>query len=446
MAANSNRHIGRWIVLLVLIAAVVLIVLRSRQPVEVEVMQARRGEIHESFREPARTRLARTWPITMPVQGRIERITLEPGDRVEAGQALVPFDLVPFEQGVAEARAAVGELKASLALKKDTRLENTGALQSRASVDAAREALKAAEAQVDAEKARSDRATKELQRMETLAATGRIAQNVLDDARLAAETSLIALRERQFNKAAMNAMLVVIELMPKLIDQYIARKDLEEAVLNKQLAQAEARLVQAEHDLKLARVVSPIDGVVLERYEQGSRFVAAGQPLLLLGSLDELEVIADVLTEDALKLKPGSEASLEPAAGLGPFKGKVKRIEPQGFTKLSSLGVEQQRVNVIVDFVETPTALGVEYRLQARFFTGTKADALILPRFAVMQSPEGDYYVFKVVKGKLGKQPVTLGLTSDLELEITGGLTEADTVAAAPDATMTEGMRIKVKQ
>ncbi len=442
MTVRSKRRTGRWIVLVVIAAVVVAIVLMSRKPAEVEVTRARRGEIHASFREPARTRLDKSYPITMPIAGRIERLELEPGDSVEAGQTLVPFDRVPFQEGVVEARAAVAELKASLALKKDNRLENTGAAQSRASVDAAREALKAAEAQVNAEKARSDRATKELTRMASLAGRGAIAVSVLDDARLAAETSLIALRERQFNKAAMNAMLVVIELMPKLIDQYIARKDLEEAVLTHQLAQAQARLAQAEHDLKLARVVSPIAGVVLERYEQGNRFLPAGQPLLLLGNLAGLEVIADILTEDALKLAEGSKVELQPAAGKS-LSGTVKRIEPAGFTKLSSLGVEQQRVNVIAGFDEKPEGLGVGYRLQARFFTGSKTEALILPRFTVMQSPEGDYYVFKVVGGALEKQPVTLGLTSDLDLEITDGLTDADLIVARPDATMEEGMRVE---
>lgn len=236
---------------------------------------------------------------------------------------------------------------------------------------------------------------------------------------------------------------VAVELMPKLIDQYIGRKTLEEKVLAQQLAQARARLVQAEHELKLAQVRSPITGVVLERHEQGNRSLPAGQTLLLLGNIDHLETIADVLTEDALKLSPGSEVSLEPAAGTGALAGKVKRIEPAGFTKLSSLGVEQQRVNVIVAFNEKPAKLGVGYRLQARFFTGSRTDALILPRFAVMQSPDGDFYVFVAEAGVLRKQPVRLGLTSDLDLEITHGLTGQHLVVTHPDATMKEGMKVK---
>jgi len=427
VTANSKRRIGGWAVVMILVASAATgVAYLALRPTEVEVTRPQRGEIRDAFREPARTRLARTYPITMPVAGRIERIELEPGAQVKEGETLVPFDRVPFEQGLEEARAAVAELKASLEVKRDNRIENTGLIQSRSTVDAAAEAVKAADAQVEAEQARADRAAKELQRMEALAARRAIAESILDDARLAAETSLIALREKEFNRAAIKAMFVVTDLMPKLIEQYIGRKGLEENVMRHQLTQAEARLAQAEHDLKLAQVLSPIDGVVLDRYEQGSRSLPAGQPLLLLGNLDELEVIADVLTEDALRLAPGSEVSLEPAAGLGPLEGKVKRIEPQGFTKLSSLGVEQQRVNVIVGFDEKPEKLGVGYRLQATFLTRSKPDALILPRFTVMQSPDGEYYVFTVVAGRLKKQPVTLGLKGDMELEITEGLTEAE--------------------
>ena len=443
MATNSKRRIG-WIVAVVVVLAVVAgVVVKSRAPAKVEVIHPRRGRILESFREPARTRLDRTYPITMPIAGRIERIDLEPGDTVRADQALVKYDLERFDRALEEAEAAVRELEATLKVKRDDRIETTGLTQSLAAVDAAKEAVKAAQEQVKAEKARADRAAKQLERMEALARTKAIPQTVLDDARLEAETTLIALREKEFNHAAIKAMLVVTELMPNLIRQYISKKDLEEKVLTHQLAQAQARLAQTRHDRELARILSPITGKVLERYEQGDQSLPAGQKLLLLGDLDRLEVIADVLTEDALRIAPGSEVILEPAAGFGSLPGKVKRIEPAGFTKLSSLGVEQQRVNVIVGFDEKPEKLGVGYRLRARFITGAKTDALILPRFAVMQSPEGDYYVFKLTAGALKKQPVTLGLTSDVELEITDGVTEKDLVVTRPDATMKEEMKVK---
>ena len=132
---------------------------------------------------------------------------------------------------------------------------------------------------------------------------------------------------------------------------------------------------------------------------------------------------------------------LEPAVGLATLAGKVKLVEPAGFTKLSSLGVEQQRVKAIVAFDGKHDNLGVGYRLQARFLTGSKTDALIVPRFSVLQAPDRTFYVFKVTGGKLQRQPITLGLRSDLELEVVEGLADSDRIVARPDATMKDGMK-----
>jgi HlyD family secretion protein len=411
---------------------------------KVEAVSPHRGEIKESFTEPAKTRLEKTYRITMPMSGRIGRIELEPGDRVTSGQQLMQFDLVPLKEAVAEARAAVAELEAKITVTDDDRIENTALIEMNATVDAAAEALNAADAQVKAEQARSDRAAKELGRMEKLAAERTIPQTALDDAQLEAETSLIELRKQEFYRAALNALFVAVKLGPRYVNEYLGREKLERNVTVHQLAQARSRLARAEHQLKLTDIRAPINGVVLEKYEQGDRTLPAGSDLLLLGNLDELEVIADVLTQDALRLSPDSRVRLQAASRIESIPGVVKRIEPAGFTKLSSLGVEQQRVNVIVSFAGEHENLGVGYRLMATFFTGSKDNALIVPRYSVLQAPDQSFYVLKIVNGKIHEQLVELGLRSDLELEVTDGLSEKDVIVAKPDATMKEGMKVKI--
>jgi HlyD family secretion protein len=410
---------------------------------EVEVAKPYRAEIRESFTEPAKTRLEKTHQITMPVAGRIGRIDLEPGDSVSKGQELAEFDLAPLQHAVDEARAAVAELEASIVVKEDNRLEQTALVEANAMVNTASETLKASDAQVEAETARAERATKELERTRKLAKEEAVTQQKLEDVELEAETALIELRRQEFYKAALRAFNVAVHLGPGFVNQYVGKKDLEREVLVSQLTQARARLAQAEHDLGLASVVSPVDGLVLERFEQGDDTLSAGTPLLLLGNLDLLEVEADVLTQDALLLSPSSEVSLEPASRLDPIAGRVKRIEPAGFTKLSSLGVEQQRVKVIVSLEDKVEGLGVGYRLQARFFTGTKQDALIVPRFSVLQAPDGFFYVLWVVDGEIRKKTVKIGLRSDLELEVTEGLDEDADLVAHPDTTLREGAKVK---
>jgi len=410
---------------------------------EVELVKPRRGEIRESFVEPARTRLAREYPVSMPVSGRVARVELEPGDRVKAGQPLVKVDAVPFAEAVAEARASVDELKARIALNRYHELEDTVAKETRSTIMAAEQAVKAAHAQVEAEQARTDRAGKELERAKELKGKNAITDTEFDDRALTAETSLIELRKQEFYRAATNAIFTAVKLGPEYIEKWLGRKDHNRDILTHQLKQAEARLTRAEHDLKLASVLSPIDGVVLQRYELGDRTLQAGARLLLLGKPEtDLEVIADVLTQDAMRLSIGSEVRMEPAAGLAVIMGKVKRIEPAGFTKLSSLGVEQQRVNAIVEITGDHQKLGVGYRLQARFLTGAKPDALIVPRFSVLQAPDRTFYVLKVDGGKLKKQPLKIGLRSDLEMEVINGLSPNDSIVAKPDTTMKEGMRV----
>ncbi|MFH0943994.1 MAG: HlyD family efflux transporter periplasmic adaptor subunit [Planctomycetota bacterium] len=398
--------------------------------------EPRRGTLQESFKEPAKTRLSLLLPVTMPIDGRIGPIGLEPGEKVAKGQELVAFDRVDVEQELAESRAAVAEIEASLRLNEYNELERTLLTETHAVIDAATKVLQASELQVEAEQARKERAEKEVKRLGELAEEQSITSTRYDDAVLEAETTLIALRKEEFNLAASNALHTAIKLGPTYVEQWLGRKGLEKDELVERLAQAQARLVRAEHRNRLARVEAPGDGIVLERYTRGNGALPAGAELLLLGDLDTMEVVADVLTQDALRLAPGVRVELETPGFKEPLQGVVSRIEPSAFTKLSSLGIEQQRVNVIIGLEHRPETLGVGYRLQARFLTRVSENALIVPRSSVLQAPDDSYYVFVTVNGKPSRRTVELGLNSDLELEITSGLKESDAILVAPDATM----------
>ncbi|MCP4410371.1 MAG: HlyD family efflux transporter periplasmic adaptor subunit [Gammaproteobacteria bacterium] len=211
---------------------------------------------------------------------------------------------------------------------------------------------------------------------------------------------------------------------------------IEKELVFKQLIQAQARLALAEHRIKLANITSPIDGVVLQRLEQGGGPLPAGQPLLNLGQLDQLEVVAEVLTQDALKLKAGTPVMLSTGGLEGAISGEVLRVEPAGFTKLSSLGVEQQRVRVIIALNERPAGLGVGYRLQVRFTTASKKQALVIPRFSVLEAPDRSHYVLKVVDGELVRQAIKLGMKNDLQVEVVAGLESEEQIVAAPSSDM----------
>ncbi len=409
---------------------------------EIKVIQPRRGEIRESFREPAQTRLENTWAISAQVAGRIGRIELEPGDHVMTGQVLAEYDRTSLEAAVEEARARASRLEAQLDLIKDSSVELADLASAEARVRSSIERIKAYEAQVEAAKARVTRTQKDLARSRELVDVGALDPQTLDAQQMSATEAEEALNQARADLESQGSVVESERSNAQMIEKTIGRKGLELRQVMAQLEEARAQEVNARHNLDLARIVAPIDGVVLERYERGGKPVAQGMPLLLLGNPDDIEVIADVLSEDALKLRIGDEVALEELSGETLVKGHVKRIEPQGFTKLSSLGVEQQRVNAIVEIDEVPGDLGVGYRLHGRFFTGTRQDVLLVPRYTVLQLPDQSFYVFVVEGGKLRKQPVKTGLRSDLIIEIIEGLTEESQVVASPDSTLEEGKAV----
>jgi HlyD family secretion protein len=439
MRMKTNLHAALCIPVF---ALTLLAIVGCNSGPEVRTIKPEVGPLDETFTEPGETRLEEKFLMTMPVTGRVGRIDLKPGDAVTSGQVLAEIDLVPFQTEYNEALAAVNELRAEIAVKDDHQLEDTMLIYTENVLTATQEVEKAGEAQVEAQGIRASRSTKELQRLEELKEAQSVSDTRLDDARLDAETGLISLRQEEFNLAATRAINAAAALGPRFISEWLDRKKKERRTLEARLVAQEARLERAAYQLELARLESPIDGTLLEKHEDGGQPMEAGQPLLLIGDLNKMEVIVDVLTQDALRLRPGGEVELLFATSKNPLTGRVERIEPAGFTKLSSLGVEQQRVNVIVTLDERPENLGVGYRLQARFITGRKQDALVLPRFSVLQNAQGGYYVFRVVNGILRETPIELGLRGDLALEVVSGLKESDNVVASPDSSMKDGARV----
>jgi HlyD family secretion protein len=355
---------------------------------------------------------------------------------------LAEFDLVPLQATVEEARARVARLRAQLTLIEDSSVELADLAAAEARVNSSLDRVRAAEAQIETARARVARTQRDLERARELVEAGALDAQSLDGQELAATEASEALKQAEAELAAQRGVVTSDRSNAQMIESRIGLKALERRQVLASLEEAEAQLESARHDLNLAQVVSPIDGVVLERYERGEAPVVPGTPLLLLGNPAEIEVIADVLTEDALRLGIGGEVALESLAGERMLGGRVRRIEPQGFTKLSSLGVEQQRVNVIVELNEPRPELGVGFRLHARFFTGSREDALIVPRYSVLQAPDQSFYVFVVEGNQLRRRGVTLGLRSDLEVEVLSGLDEDARVVAAPDSTMEEGASV----
>ncbi|KPK77925.1 MAG: hypothetical protein AMJ79_01660 [Phycisphaerae bacterium SM23_30] len=420
---------------------------------EVEVVKPIRGRIEVSFTEPAATRLENKYLITMPVAGRIGRVQLIPGYQVSKGLLLVDFDTLPLQQSLVEAQAYWQQLKAGARPEEiaqaEAAVEGAQALVDQLESGAREQEKEAAQTAFERAQVEAEYAQKEFERLQGLLKQGATTDQLFQAASSAYKSSQAKLKEAE-------AQLNLILEGPREEEKRRARTALKQAQAQleltkkgpreEEITRAEAQVTCARHNLELADIRSPIDGIVLEKYEDGDRTLPAGQPLLLLGSLKELEVEAEVLSQDALRLRVGGAVLLELGGDRKPLVGEVKRIEPAGFTKLSSLGVEQQRVKVMVSFAEEiPKDLGVDYRIHARFITGAKQDALLAPRFSVLQDADGSFYVMRLKGGKLEKVAVKLGLRNDLQIEITEGLSENDTIVKTPDTTMKDGQKVKVQ-
>ncbi len=419
--------------------------------VEVETALARIGPIHEFVDERGKTRLPETYLVTMPAAGRIEAITLNEGERVEKDELvaqIVPRDL---KLAVEQADAAVERLKASIRENADNNVEETAYSQMVQFVWSMNQTVLAAAARVAAGRAKFDYAERDLKRTQKLADSAARTQDELEKTIVRKVQAGVDYQQDMLVHTAMIALQAATDLMPTMVRQYINRKNLTEDVLSKQEAEAEAHLQQVLQEQQRGTMHSPVDGVVLKRSISNERFLPAGETLLEIGRLEDLEIEADVLSLDVVEAKVGNPVKIYgPAIGRPAAKGTVHRIYPAGFTKISSLGVEQQRVKVIIHFCREDLQrlrrgrnLGVGYRVRVQITTAEKPKALVIPRSALFRDAEGDWCVYTVQGGRAKIQTVEVGLINDELVEITAGLTDGEQVVVTPESNLADGARVR---
>lgn len=362
--------------------------------------QAGRGPVRETVEAEGRTRLQNRYVIAAPIAAMARRLQFEPGDAIEAGQVLVVLDPVTAPTLDTRSRAeAVARLAAA-----------------RARLAAAREETRAAQAVSDQLQAEATR-QRELLTRELVAA---------ESAERAIAAGLRAEREA-------------------------ASAKFREATARHEVTAAEVVLAHGSRDkpgdaaLELA---APVAGVVLRRNYESARPVQAGEPLLEIGDPNGMEVEVDVLSADAVRLREGMRVELLRWGGAPPLLGRVRRVEPGGFTKFSALGVEEQRVWVMVEITsprEEWANLGEAYRVNARFILREATDALRAPASATFRG-DGGMAVFRIDGSRARLTPVRIALEGEGWVQIEEGLAEGDRVVLHPDRELEDGQRIRIRQ
>jgi HlyD family secretion protein len=371
-------------------------------PVPVEVGAVSRGPLQVSVDEEGETRVRQRFVVAAPATGRLLRIELDEGDRVAVDDVvaqIVPAPLDPRDRAAAEAR-----------------------------LQAAEDARRGAEARASLAQAALAQAERDLERAERLREAGARSDEEVERARLERTR---ALREREASRFATAAA------------EHEA--DAARAVL---MASRANRADLARADAPCATpgtcidVRAPVAGEVLRVLEESERVVLSGAPLLELGDPKAIEIVVDVLSADAVRIRPGAELWVEDWGGERPLRAAVRRVEPSGFTKVSALGVEEQRVNVIADFVDTPDGLGDGYRIEARIVVWQADDVLRVPSSALFRHGEG-WAAFVLDGAVARRRELEVGARGPFEAEVKGGLAEGERVVLHPSDRLADGVRVR---
>lgn len=382
------------------VVAILLIVALRPTVTEIDTGTVTRGPMTVTIDEEGETRIRRRFVVSAPVTGRIERIDLEPGDAVVGG------------------RTVVARLRAEAPALLDSR--------SRAETVAARAAAASTRGQAQAEQQRVaaalDLARRELARERELDRSGLTSRQAVEMRESNVRTAEEAFRAAEFAVAAATAEL-------ERLDARLQPDRLESAG-------------------RLLTVTSPVTGVVLRRLRESASVVPAGEPLVEIGDPRDLEIVADLLSTDAVQVRAGSMVRLDQWGGQAPLQARVRRVEPSGFRKFSALGVEEQRVNVVMDFDDPVLAashLGDGYRTEVRIETWSAADVVQVPTSALFR--HGADWAVYVVEGDLVRLTlVTIDHRTSQTAEVKNGVTPGDVVVVHPPDTLADGARIRVRR
>lgn len=371
----------------------------KEKPVLVDVAEISRGPMKVTVRQEAQTRVRDVYTVSAPIAGNLDRIVIEEGSRVEAGKTVIGA-IRPLDPPLIDER-------------------------SRAELTAARDAAQAAVAiaRVDLKRSQNglDQARSDLERAKQLATTRIISSSTLQKSTTAVQDA----------EAQVQASLAAI------------------ALRQAELATAEARLIRPE-DQRLndpsgccVDITAPVDGVVLNIFAKSEQPVQTGVKIAEIGDPSKLEIVAGLLSTDAVKVQPGAEAEIVNWGGA-PLKAVVRRIDPAAFTKVSALGIEEQRVNAILDLKETDARLGHEFRVYADIAVWQAGDVLQVPISALFRTGN-DWTVFVIRDGRADETKVAVDHMNNTTAEVTDGLDAGDQVILYPSDTLADGNLVEAR-
>ncbi|TAM58956.1 efflux RND transporter periplasmic adaptor subunit [bacterium] len=426
---------------MILAAAIAL----RRPPLAVESARVDRGPLLVSVDAEGKTRVRERYVVSAPVSGLLQRIALVEGDRVARGAQVAQIDPLAHTSAVAEAAAQLREWQAQRSGVATLRVKPESQEQARLRVESAIVAAARARAQSAGARAAFDQARRDAARYQRLAAEGAVARRELEQAQLrertAAEEQAAALLQTRIADSELAiARAASAELRTKNRDP-----DYLEHVYDARIAAVQAQLDNLRAEAARTAVRAPASGVVLRLLTKSAQYVSAGTPLLELGDPRQLEVVIDVLSQDAAQIAPGDAMAIDAGAAGATLTARVRVVKPSAFTKTSALGVEEQRVNVIGDFDHADAGLGDGYRVEAKIVVWQRRAALRVPVGALFRCGER-WCVYAVERARARRRTVTIGRRNDEFAEVRGGLHDGERVILHPADRVGEGARVDARE
>lgn len=377
-----------WISLAALLLIALVYLATMPKPVPVEIATVERGELIVTVESEGVTRVRDLFLVAAPTTGRLERIDLEEGDFIAAGANVATIYPAPAnEVQKSELEAQIGAIESSRA---------------------------SAASQVASLEGQLKQAVKDKERLAGLVEEGAVPRRDLEQAELSVET---------------------------LEDQIAAAKNNVRAAAQQVEAAKSGRATYGGNTAGVS-VSAPSRGNVLRVFEKSERVVMAGTPLVAIGDPKGLEIVVDVLSSDAVSIEPGDRIIVDGWGGDKELDGIVRYIEPSAFTKISALGIQEQRVNIIGMFSEYPDRLGDGYRVVARIVTWEGSNVLKVPASALFRHEDG-WALFIVDGGTARLRPVTIDHRSAFDVEVTSGVEEGDRVILHPSNRIEDGVGVE---
>jgi HlyD family secretion protein len=395
-------------------------------PVDADFAKVERGSIRETVDQEGKTRIRERYVVSAPLAGRLSRIELNEGDPVRAGETVV----------------------ATIEPRDPELLDERARRQAEANVHAAEARVERTAPLYDEAVANHDLAEAELKRVRDARSRNpqAVTESEVDNAEMMVRTRSALVR------SARHAQNIAAFELAQARAALVRSTPQEEVQPNETAAAGDGDTVRAPYpqrdDTWRFVIPSPINGRVLRVIKESATVITPGEPLIEIGDPLDLEVEIDVLSRDAVKIAPGAPVLLEQWGGVKPLNGEVRLVEPSGFTKISTLGVEEQRVNVIVDLIDPPherEKLNDGFRVEARIVVAEADDVLKVPTSALFRD-RNEWAVFRVEDGVARQRVVKLGLQNGLEAEVVEGLAEGDQVVTHPGDNITDGVRIRPRE